>query len=82
MSNKFTCSSGEISLVLFASLWWREKPMVFSEILTRTTVGLIEKGLLFQGKMLICGRNLLYLEVNGIYKWSQSECMHNSQTLE
>ena len=41
---------------------------VFSEFLTHITVGLIEKGLLFLGKMLVCGWNLPYLEVNGIYK--------------
>ena len=29
--------------------------------------GLIEKGLLFPRKMLVCGWNLPYLEVNGIY---------------
>ena len=41
----------------------------FSEILTHTTVlGLIEKGLLFPGEMLVCGWNLPHLEVNGIYK--------------
>ena len=38
-----------------------------SEILTHTTVlGLTEKVLLFPGKMLVCGRSLHYLEVNGI----------------
>ena len=40
----------------------------FSEMLTCATVGLIEKGLLFTGKMLVYGWNLPYLEVNGIYK--------------
>ena len=40
----------------------------FSENLTHTTVGLIEKGLLFLGKMLVCGWNLPYLEGNGICK--------------
>ena len=32
----------------------------FSETLTHTTVGLIEKGLLFPRKMLVCGCNLPY----------------------
>ena len=35
-----------------------------SQILTHTTVGLIEKGLLFLRKMLVCGWNLPCLEVN------------------
>ena len=36
----------------------------FSEILTQTTVELIEKGLLFPGKMLVWGGSLPYLEVS------------------
>ena len=46
----------------------------FSEILTYTTVlGLIEDGLLFQGKMSVCGWNLPYFEVNGIYRYHSSD---------
>ena len=37
------------------------KTDVFSEILTYTTVVLTEKGLLFAGKMLVCGWDLPYL---------------------
>ena len=40
---------------------------VFSETLTQARVGLIETGLLFLGKMLICGWNLPNLETNGIH---------------
>ena len=66
-------SSDKISFSLFASQWSGDfKPeisMLFSEILTLTTVGLkIKKGLLFPEKMLPCGWNFYYLEVNGIYK--------------
>ena len=39
----------------------------FLEILTHTAVGLIEEGLLFPGKILVCAWNMLYLEINGIY---------------
>ena len=35
-----------------------------SQILTHTTVGLIGKGLFFLGKMMVCGWNSSYLEVN------------------
>ena len=42
--------------------------MLFSELLIHTTVGLLEKGLLFPGKKLVCGWNLPYLKVNGICK--------------
>ena len=38
----------------------------FSEILTHTTVGLIEKGLLFPGKVLVWGCSLPYVEVKWI----------------
>ena len=42
--------------------------MFFSEVLTHTTrLNIIEKGLLFAGKMPDCGWNFPYLEVNGIY---------------
>ena len=34
--------------------------MLFSEILIHTTVGLLEKGLLFPREMLVCGLNLSY----------------------
>ena len=40
----------------------------FSEILTHTTVGLIEKGLLFPGKMLVLGCTFPDVEVKWIYK--------------
>ena len=62
--------SGKISFSLFPNLWYGDfKPeilMLFSEIFTHTTVGLIEKGLLFPGKMLVCDWYLPYLKVNGI----------------
>ena len=54
--------------------------MLFSEILTRTTVGLIEKGLLFPRKNGL-RLELPYLKVNGIYKWSESGCTHNTHIL-
>ena len=56
--------------------------VIFSEILTRTTVNLIEKGLLllFPGKV-VHGWNLLYLKFNGLYKRSQSRCTHNFHIL-
>ena len=57
--------------------WW----FFFSEIFTHKTVGLIEKGLLFPGKMLVSHCNLPYLEVNRIYKWPYCGCMHNSHVL-
>ena len=58
------------------------KSMLISEILTHKTVGLIEKGLLFPGEMLVCDWNLLYLEVNETCKWFYSGYMHNSHILE
>ena len=42
--------------------------LFFSEILTHTAaLGLIEKGFLFPGKMLVCSWNFPYLEINEIY---------------
>ena len=38
------------------------------DVLNIETVGLIEKRLSFPGKILVCGWNLPYLKVNGIYK--------------
>ena len=66
-------TSDNISFLLFASLSNRDlKPkkfmLFFSEILTYTTVGLREKGLLFPGDTLVCGWNLPYLKVNEICK--------------
>ena len=65
-------TSGKINFFLFASLRYQnlklKKTMLFSEILTHSTVGLIEKGLFFHGKMLTCDWNLPYLEVKEIYK--------------
>ena len=39
----------------------------YSEILNYITVGLIEEGLLFTGKMFVAGI-FLFLEVSGLYK--------------
>ena len=46
----------------------RKNDVFFFEILTHTTAVIIEKEVLFPGKMLVFGWNLAYLEVNGIYK--------------
>ena len=40
---------------------------IFLRNLDPYNIGLVEKGFLFSGKMLICGWNLPYLEVNRIY---------------
>ena len=59
---QYICDA-KITFPLFPSLWLEdfkpEKFMVFffSEILIRTTVGLIEKRVLFPGKILVCGWN-------------------------
>ena len=38
---------------------WKKLMFIFLEILTRATMGLIEEGLLFPAKMLICGWNCI-----------------------
>ena len=58
-------SNDKISFFLFASLLKRDLKLkklmfFFSETLTDTTVGLIEKGLLFSGKILVCGWNFAF----------------------